>query len=103
MIVRIWTGEARDVDAEEFRQAFYGDLLPRLRAVKGFLGVEVLERVARGLIEFVVISKWDSIDAIRAYAGHHEDRAVLEPDARGALVRFDETVKHYVRVAEEGP
>jgi heme-degrading monooxygenase HmoA len=101
MIVRIWTAEALDENAEDYRRHFYDILLPRLRAIDGFLGTEVLERVAHKRIEFVIITRWDNFDAIRAFAGHHEERAVVEPDVRAALERFDETVKHYVLVAQE--
>ena len=101
MIVRIWTAEALDENAEDYRRHFYDILLPKLRAIDGFVGTEVLERVVGKKIEFVIITRWDNLDAIRAFAGHHEERAVVEPDARAALDRFDEKVKHYVLVAEE--
>lgn len=102
MIVRIWTAEALAENADDYRHHFYDILLPRLRAIDGFLGTEVLERVVDHRIEFVIITRWDNFDAIRAFAGHHAERAVVEPDARAALERYDETVKHYVLVAEEG-
>ncbi len=103
MIVRIWTAEALEENAEDYRRHFYDILLPKLRDIDGFLGTEVLERVVGKKIEFVIITRWDNFDAIRAFAGHHEERAVVEPDIRAALERYDEKVKHYVRVAEEGP
>jgi len=102
MIVRIWTAEALTENAEDYRQHYAEVLLPRLRAIGGFLGASMLERVMDGHVEFVVITRWDNIDAIRAFAGPHQDRAAVEPDIRAALERFDETVKHYVLVAEEG-
>ncbi len=102
MIVRIWTAEALDENAEDYRHHFYDVLLPKLRAINGFLGSEVLERVVDHRIEFVIITRWDNFDAIRAFAGHKAERAVVEPDARAALERYDETVKHYVQVAEVG-
>lgn len=103
MIVRIWTADALEDNAEDYRRHFYDILLPKLRAIDGFRGTEVLERVVGRRVEFVIITRWDNFDAIRAFAGHHEERAVVEPDARAALERYDEIVRHYVRVAEEGP
>lgn len=102
MIVRVWTAEALSENADDYRHHFYEVLLPRLRAIAGFVNTEVLERVVGPRVEFVIITRWDNFDAIRAFAGHHEERAVVEPDVRAALERYDETVKHYVRVAEEG-
>jgi heme-degrading monooxygenase HmoA len=100
MIVRIWTAESLNENAEEYRQHFNDVLLPRLRAIAGFHGATALERVVDDRVEFVIITRWDSFDAIRAFAGHHEERAVVEPDIRAGLERYDETVKHYVLVAE---
>jgi len=101
MIVRIWTGEAFHENAEEFRHYFHEVLMPKFRATEGFIRAEALERFEKGRIEFVVISRWDNYDAIRAFAGSPAERAVLEPDIRAALVRFDDTVKHFIHLAEE--
>ena len=46
-------------------------------------------------IEFLVLTLWDSMDAVRAFAGDQPERAVVEPEARAALVRFESTVAHY--------
>jgi hypothetical protein len=46
-------------------------------------------------IEFLVLTVWESMDSIRAFAGDNPERAVVEPEARAALVRFDDTVHHY--------
>jgi len=103
MIVRVWTGDALEENAEEYRRQFKDVYLPRFRAITGFHGVEVLERVHKNHIEFVVLSRWDSMDAIREYTGHiHADYAVLEEETREALVRYDEKAKHFVLVLEEG-
>jgi heme-degrading monooxygenase HmoA len=102
MIVRIWTGEAHEDKAEEFRFYFRETVLPSLRSITGFQGVTLLERHHRGEIEFVVISRWDSYDAIRSYAGLQHEKSVLEEKARIVLDRYDETVKHYVLALEEG-
>jgi len=101
MIVRIWTGEALDENADDYRKHFREVLMPKLRAIDGFISAEALERVVRNRIEFVIITRWDNIDAIRTFAGHHEERAAIEPDILDGLERFDKTAKHFVQVAEE--
>lgn len=103
MIVRVWTGDALEENAEEYRRQFKEIYLPRFRAIAGYRGVEVLERFHQNHVEFVVLSRWDSMDAIREYTGHgHADHAVLERETRESLVRYDEKAKHYVVVLEEG-
>jgi heme-degrading monooxygenase HmoA len=53
-------------------------------------------------IEFLVLTLWESMDAIRAFAGDQPELAVVEPEARAALVRSDSTVAHYEVLAAPG-
>jgi hypothetical protein len=46
-------------------------------------------------VEFLVLTLWESMEAIRGFAGEQPEVAVVEPEARAALVRFDSTVTHY--------
>jgi heme-degrading monooxygenase HmoA len=95
MIVRIWRGWADPAKSEDYPGHFRRSVLPELRATEGFLGAALVRRDDAGLIEFVVTTRWVSLDAIRAFAGETLDRAVVEPGAVAALVRFEETVRHY--------
>jgi heme-degrading monooxygenase HmoA len=102
MIVRVWTGRALEENAEEYRRQFADVYLPRFRAIAGFHGVEVLERVHNDRVEFVVISRWDTMDAINEYTGPgRAEHAILEQETREALEVFDLKVKNYVLVLEE--
>jgi heme-degrading monooxygenase HmoA len=102
MIVRVWTGEALEENAEEYRRQFAEVYLKRFRAIAGFHGVEILERIHHNRVEFIVLSRWDTMDAIQKYTGlGRGEHAVLEKETRAALERYDEKVKHYVLVLEE--
>jgi heme-degrading monooxygenase HmoA len=104
MIVRIWTAEATHEDADDYRRHFHEELMPKLRKCEGFVSAEALENHGRDVyddVEFVIITRWENMDAIHKFTGAHVERAVIEPDVRAALKRYDETVKHYVHVAEE--
>lgn len=103
MIVRIWKGWANPAQSEAYPAHFHRAVLPDLRATEGFLGAQLLRSDLPGQIEFMVITRWASLDAIRAFAGETLDKAVVEPGAVAALERFDETVLHYEVVdATEG-
>jgi heme-degrading monooxygenase HmoA len=95
MIVREWRGRAsperRDAYPEHFRAAVVGDL----QRVDGFLGGDLVAREHDGAVEFVVLTRWSSMEAIRAFAGPDVDRAVVEPGAVAALTGYDRTVSHY--------
>jgi mannose-6-phosphate isomerase-like protein (cupin superfamily) len=88
MIARRWRGRAaRSEDVEAYIAHFEGTVRPSLERTEGFLGAS-LERVpgAAGRTEIVVVTRWDSYDAIRDFAGEHIDLAVVEPDARAVLI-----------------
>ena len=95
MIIRVWRGWANPAKAEDYPAHFRRAVLPELRATNGFLGATLMRRDQPGETEFVVATRWASLDAIRAFAGETLERAVVEPGAIAALVRFDETVLHY--------
>jgi len=101
MIVRIWRGVALEHNADMYRHHFADVLAPRLREIKGFVAYTVLERKERNRIEFVVVTHWDNMDAIRAFAGIMPDKAVVEQEVRPFLEEFEEYVSHYIVAAEE--
>jgi heme-degrading monooxygenase HmoA len=100
MIIREWRGRAERVRAEEYPGHFRNAVVPDLRRVPGFLGASLSKRQDGERVEFVVHSRWSSMDSIRAFAGSDPDRAVVEPGAVAALADYDQTVRHY-EVLEE--
>ncbi len=70
-------------------------MLRHLGQIDGFRAAQLWRREDRGQIEFVAVTNFESIDAVRAFAGSDYERAVVEPDARRVLTRFDERCKHY--------
>jgi heme-degrading monooxygenase HmoA len=70
-------------------------VLPELQAIEGFRGATLLRREDGAEIEFLVLTRWASLEAIRAFAGDDIERAVVEPEAVAVLVSFDDRVRHY--------
>jgi heme-degrading monooxygenase HmoA len=95
MIVRVWRCRALASRADVYPRHLADAVLPRLRALPGFRGAKLLRRTVGDETEFVVETFWDSMDAIERFAGSTPDVAVVEPEARSALVAFDTTVRHY--------
>ena len=93
MIIRRWRAVADDVAG--YLGHFRRHVLPALRHLKGFRGAIVLRRDADSLIEIEVLTRWDSMTAIRRFAGDHAERAVVEPEATAVLRRFDRRVRHF--------
>jgi heme-degrading monooxygenase HmoA len=95
MILREWRGRAEARRADEYPAHFRARVMPELREVPGFLGAYLMSRRIGDLVEFTVISKWQSMDAVRAFAGADPSKAVVEPGAVAALRDFDERVTHH--------
>jgi mannose-6-phosphate isomerase-like protein (cupin superfamily) len=81
-------------EADAYCAYFDGTVRPQLEGIDGFLGAS-LERVEHDPgIEIVVVTRWRSLDAIRAFAGEDVEVSVVEPEARAVLASFDGRVRH---------
>jgi heme-degrading monooxygenase HmoA len=100
MIIREWRGRARSSQADAYPKHFRETVVPELRRVPGFIGAQLGRRQLDDDIEFLVLTRWRSMDAIRAFAGMNVEKAVVEPDAVAALIEFDGSVRHYEVVEE---
>jgi heme-degrading monooxygenase HmoA len=95
-IVRIWKGYGGAAGVDRYcREHFPNSVLPQLRSIDGFVGARVLTRADQADTEVVVATTWDSIDAVKAFAGENYEKAVVEPAVRDLLTRFDDRVKHF--------
>lgn len=95
MIARRWTALAEGSEqADAYVAHFEGTVRPQLESTRGFLGATVERVKADGGSEIVVVTRWESMDAIKGFAGEDTDRAVVEPEARAVLSRFDDRVRH---------
>jgi heme-degrading monooxygenase HmoA len=102
VIVRTWRGRARPEQADAYAEHFRRNVVPALRRLDGFLGATLLREERAGAVEFLALTRWASMAAVRAFAGADPHRAVVEPEAAAALADYDETVQHYI-VVEEAP
>lgn len=96
MIARRWRGWADSPkQADAYVAHFKGTVRPQLERTEGFLDA-MLERVPAesGKTEVVVVTRWASMDAVRAFAGDDVDVAVVEAEARAVLSDFDTRVRH---------
>lgn len=105
MISRIWHGWTRPADADAYEALLREEIFAAInrRGIAGFKSIQLLRRRAGTEVEFVTIMEFDSIEAVRAFAGEDYERAVVPDAARKLLARFDERSTHYeIRVDRDG-
>ena len=95
MIIRAWRGRAAKSSPDAYPKHFRTNVVPELKGVPGFVGAYLIRRAADEKIEFLVLTMWRTMDAIRAFAGNDVGKAVIEPGAAAALVDYDRRVEHY--------
>lgn len=100
MIARLWHGWARGANADRYEALLRAEILPGIHRIEGFLGAYLLRRDVDEEIEFVTVTLWQSLDAVRAFAGEDYEAAVVPPEARALLSRFDERSTHYETLVE---
>jgi heme-degrading monooxygenase HmoA len=99
MVVRAWRGYAAPTNTEAYPRHLLEAVRPKLEQLPGFRGLYLLRRAGPTEVEYQVLTLWDSMEAVRAFAGATPERAVVEPEAQAALVRYDTEVRHYELVA----
>ena len=95
MISRHWTGVAKPGRGEAYEHHLRSDTFPRLAHIPGFVEASVLRRDVDGGTEFQVVTVWDSLEAVKAFAGPQVDVAVVPEAAQAMLSSYDERVRHY--------
>ena len=96
MIARIWRGTVRSADAEAYAAYMHETGLAAYAATPGNLDARMLRRaLADGRTEFVMVSVWDSLEAVKAFAGDDYEQAVFYPEDERFLVTRELRVAHY--------
>lgn len=97
MISRIWHGWTTPANADTYEALLKSEIFVGIqnRQMVGYRGIHLLRRNLAEEVEFVTIMWFDSLEAVRAFAGEEYELAVVPPKARGLLARFDARSQHY--------
>jgi heme-degrading monooxygenase HmoA len=97
MISRIWHGWATPGNADLYERLLKEEIFVGIqnRHIQGFMNIQLLRRDIKDEVEFITIMLFDSLDAIREFAGEDYEAAVVPEKARVVLSRFDERSQHY--------
>jgi heme-degrading monooxygenase HmoA len=100
VIARVWHGWTSRENADAYEEFLRTTMFPSMHHVTGFHGVDLLRADDGDEVAFITVSRFDSVDAVRRFAGDDYEAAVIEPEARALLSRFDERSRHYDIVIE---
>jgi heme-degrading monooxygenase HmoA len=95
MISRQWRGVARRSDAEWYISHLRNHTFPQLSGIPGFVNASILRRNVADGIEFRIVTTWDSIGAVRKFAGENPEHAVVPDEVQKMMVNYDRTVDHF--------
>jgi len=100
MITRIWRGWTSRQNAPLYQDLLLNEIFPGIesRNIAGFRGISLLRRDIDDEVEFATIMWFDSLEAVKDFAGPHYETAVVPPKARAVLARFETSSAHYETV-----
>ena len=103
MIARTWHGVVPAARGDAYADYLSRTGVPDLAATSGNRGVYVLRRLDGGNVHFLLISLWDSLESIRAFAGDDMERARYYPEDHDFLLELEPRVTHYDVVSAPDP
>jgi len=95
MIARTWRGATSADDADAYLEYLHETGLADFRRTEGNRGALALRKIEGNRAEFVILSLWDSEEAIRRFAGEDISKAVFYPEDERFLIERDNDVSHY--------
>ncbi|MFW9911660.1 MAG: antibiotic biosynthesis monooxygenase [Candidatus Thorarchaeota archaeon] len=97
MISRIWHGWTNRENADAYEELLRREIFVNIakQSIQGYRGIHLLRRDVDDGVEFVTIMWFDNVDSIRTFAGEDYEEAVVPPEARKLLSRFDDRSAHY--------
>jgi antibiotic biosynthesis monooxygenase (ABM) superfamily enzyme len=96
MIARIWHGWTKVADTKSYENMLRDEIFPSIgaRDIKGYRGAELFIREDDDETEFVTLLRFDSMDAVKEFAGSEESKPVIFPGVERLLTRM-EPARHY--------
>jgi hypothetical protein len=98
MILRLWRGWTIAANADRYQDLIATTIFPGILARSiGLEGLELFRRSLETEVEFMTLMRFESWEAVKAFAGPNWETSVVPPAARAVLARFDERATHYER------
>jgi heme-degrading monooxygenase HmoA len=95
MIIRMWHGRVSHKDGLAYRDFLKQRAIPDYQSIDGNIDVRILERVEDDAVHFITMTSWESMEAIKSFAGGDPERAKYYPEDQQYLLEFEPSVVHY--------
>src|SRR5215216_1637170 len=95
MIARVWRGWTKAENADAYEKLLKEVVYPGLQTINGYHGGYILRQDGEEEAEFVTVNLFESLEAVKAFAGSDYEVPVFEPEARGLLSRVEPIARHY--------
>lgn len=95
MIARHWKGWTKPADADQYESLLRERVFPELGMIAGYCGGYILRRDGADEVEFVVMNLFESLEAVKRFAGEEYEVPVFEPEAKRLLSRIEPWATHY--------
>ena len=95
VITRIWHGRTRIKDADEYLFFLEKTGIKDYKNTPGNISAEVLRREEGDICHFLTVTKWDSYESIKKFAGEEYEKARYYDEDKKFLLEFEEKVIHY--------
>ena len=94
-ILRMWKAQSSAERFSDYIRHVTGHVFPSLERIEGYRGAYLLRRTLGKAMEVIVITLWESMQAVQRFAGADPDKAIVEPRAQATLTQFDTFVTHF--------
>jgi heme-degrading monooxygenase HmoA len=95
MLARVWRGWTSPENADAYEKLLKEVVYPGLQKINGYQGGYILRQDGKEETEFVTVNLFESLEAVKAFAGPDYDAPVFEPEARRLLSRVEPITRHY--------
>ncbi len=95
MIARVWKGWTKTENADAYETLLRNVVYPQLRQLAGYSGGYILRQDNEDESEFVTVNLFESLEAVKAFAGSDYETPVFEPEARQLLSKVEPIARHY--------
>jgi heme-degrading monooxygenase HmoA len=95
VIARLWRGLACPSQSGAYEEHLRRHTFPALKEIPGFVDASILRRPVEGGVEFLIVTRWVSMEAIKSFAGSDAEAAVVPAEVQAMMIEYDRRVNHF--------